>query len=225
MKTKGKKTAATLPLLRGALGARKSTDPRSVWNQSQRILFAVAHQVRRAIRVKLDGHGRAEAEPEELVNDAFIAVMAALPRFNPARRRSRPSCMAWLDAACGWWPALASLASAPSKCTAWTRPNARRVTMARTAACGAAKRPQPTAKSGRRSAASLASAIACRVPIGVGWICSCRRAATTPPSLVVWVVGRRACAAASIACLAASGPPFNRSSLRPAVPSAGPGRS
>jgi hypothetical protein len=30
-------------------------------------LFAVAHQVRRAIRGKLDGHGHAEAEPEELV--------------------------------------------------------------------------------------------------------------------------------------------------------------
>jgi RNA polymerase sigma factor (sigma-70 family) len=47
-------------------------------------LFAVAHQVRRAIRVKLDGHGRAEAEAEELVHDAFLAVMEALPRFNPA---------------------------------------------------------------------------------------------------------------------------------------------
>jgi len=70
--------AATLPLL------RRPTDPRSVWNQSQRILFAVANKVRRAIRLKLDGHGRAEAEPEELVHDAFIAVMEALPRFNPA---------------------------------------------------------------------------------------------------------------------------------------------
>jgi RNA polymerase sigma factor (sigma-70 family) len=73
-----RKAAATLPLL------RRPTNPLSVWNQSQRILFAVAHQVRRAIRVKLDGHGRAEAEPEELVHDAFIAVMEALPRFNPA---------------------------------------------------------------------------------------------------------------------------------------------
>ena len=85
MKTKGKKTAATLPLLRCASYTRTSTDPRSVWNQSQRILFAVAHQVRRAIRVKLDGHGRAEAEPEELVNDAFLAVMEALPRFHSAK--------------------------------------------------------------------------------------------------------------------------------------------
>jgi RNA polymerase sigma factor (sigma-70 family) len=34
--------------------------------------------------VKLDGHGRAEAEPEELVNDAFVCLMEALPRFNPA---------------------------------------------------------------------------------------------------------------------------------------------
>ena len=84
MNTKGKKTAATLPLLRCAIHTCTSTDPQSVWNRSQRLLFAVAHQVRRAIRVKLDGHGRAEAEPEELVNDAFIAVMEALPRFHPA---------------------------------------------------------------------------------------------------------------------------------------------
>jgi len=84
MKTKGKKTAATLPLVPCAIHTGTSTDPVSVWNQSQRILFAVAHQVRRAIRVKLDGHGRAEAEPEELVNDAFLAVIEALPRFHPA---------------------------------------------------------------------------------------------------------------------------------------------
>src|SRR5215472_14552182 len=60
-------------------------DPLSVWKQCHRILFAVAHQVRRAIRVKLDGHGRAEVEAEELVNDAFLAVMEALPRFDPAK--------------------------------------------------------------------------------------------------------------------------------------------
>ena len=46
------------------------TDPLSVWNQSQRVLFAVAHQVRRAIRLKLDGHGRTEAEPEGQQNPA-----------------------------------------------------------------------------------------------------------------------------------------------------------
>src|SRR5215470_8586152 len=100
-----KKAAATLPLVRCAIYTRKSTvegrkhrrftppqaskrprptDPVSVWTQSQRILFAVAHQVRRAIRGKLEGHGRAEAELEELVHDAFLAVMEALPRFNPA---------------------------------------------------------------------------------------------------------------------------------------------
>jgi RNA polymerase sigma factor (sigma-70 family) len=61
------------------------TDPESVWKQSQRILFAVAHQVRRTIRVKLEGHGHAEAEAEELVHDAFLAVIEALPRFNPAK--------------------------------------------------------------------------------------------------------------------------------------------
>jgi RNA polymerase sigma factor (sigma-70 family) len=63
----------------------RPSDPLSVWKQSQRILFAVAHQVRRAIRVKLEGHGHAEAEAEELVHDAFLAVMEALPRFHPAR--------------------------------------------------------------------------------------------------------------------------------------------
>jgi DNA-directed RNA polymerase specialized sigma24 family protein len=61
------------------------TDPESVWKQSQRILFAVAHQVRRAIRLKLDGHGHAEAEAEELIHDAFLAVIEALPRFHPAK--------------------------------------------------------------------------------------------------------------------------------------------
>ena len=64
------KAAATLPLARRAIYTRKSTkaakqprptDPTSVWNQSQRILFAMAHKVRRAIRLKLDGHGHAEA--------------------------------------------------------------------------------------------------------------------------------------------------------------------
>jgi hypothetical protein len=62
----------------------RPTDPRSVWNQSHRILFAVAYMVRRAIRLKLNGHGRTEVEPQELVNDAFLALMEALPRFHPA---------------------------------------------------------------------------------------------------------------------------------------------
>jgi RNA polymerase sigma factor (sigma-70 family) len=62
----------------------RPTDPLSVWNQSHRILFAAAHKVRRAIRLKLDGYGRTEVEAEELVHDAFLAVMAALPRFHPA---------------------------------------------------------------------------------------------------------------------------------------------
>jgi RNA polymerase sigma factor (sigma-70 family) len=93
MNTKGKKTAATLPLVPCAIYTRKSTqaskqpsptDPASVWNQSKRILFAVAHKVRQAIHLKLEGHGHAEVEPEELVHDAFIAVIEALPRFHPA---------------------------------------------------------------------------------------------------------------------------------------------
>src|SRR5262249_14730708 len=53
----------------------------------KRILFAVAHKVRRAVRLKLEGHGRGEAEAEELVNDAFICLCGALPRFNPATAR------------------------------------------------------------------------------------------------------------------------------------------
>jgi len=88
-----KKAAATLPSVPCAIYTRKSTetsqqrsptDPLRVWDQSKRILFAVAHKVRRAIRLKLDGHGHAEVEPEELVHDAFLAVMEALPRFQPA---------------------------------------------------------------------------------------------------------------------------------------------
>jgi RNA polymerase sigma factor (sigma-70 family) len=63
------------------------TDLLSVWIQSQRILFAVAHKVRRAIRLKLDGHGRTEVEAEELVHDAFLALMQALPRFHPSRAK------------------------------------------------------------------------------------------------------------------------------------------
>jgi RNA polymerase sigma factor (sigma-70 family) len=87
------KAAATLPVTPCASYTRASTeaskqprptDPLSVWNQSKRILFAVAHKVRRAIRLKLDGHGHAEVETEELVHDAFLAVMEALPRFHAA---------------------------------------------------------------------------------------------------------------------------------------------
>jgi RNA polymerase sigma factor (sigma-70 family) len=60
------------------------TDPETVWDLSKRILFAVAKKVRQSVRLKLEGHGRGEAEPEELVNDAFICLMEALPRFDPA---------------------------------------------------------------------------------------------------------------------------------------------
>ena len=59
-------------------------DSATVWDLSKRILFAVARKVKLAIRLKLDGHGRGEPEPEELVNDAFIALMEALPRYTPA---------------------------------------------------------------------------------------------------------------------------------------------
>jgi RNA polymerase sigma factor (sigma-70 family) len=60
------------------------SEPAAIWHETKRILFAVARKVRQAVRLKLEGHGRGEAEPEELVNDAFITLMEALPRFNPA---------------------------------------------------------------------------------------------------------------------------------------------
>lgn len=59
------------------------SNPAVVWERSKRILFAVARNVRQSIRLKLEGHGRGEAGPEELANDAFICVMEALPRFKP----------------------------------------------------------------------------------------------------------------------------------------------
>ncbi|MGH7224974.1 MAG: sigma-70 family RNA polymerase sigma factor, partial [Gemmataceae bacterium] len=64
-----------------------SVDPSTLWDVSKRILFAVARKVRQSVRTKLAGHGRGEAEAEELVNDAFIALCEALPRFNPATSR------------------------------------------------------------------------------------------------------------------------------------------
>jgi len=60
------------------------TDPAALWDVSKRILFHVANKVRQSVRLKLEGHGRGEAEPEELINDAFLCLMEALPRFNPA---------------------------------------------------------------------------------------------------------------------------------------------
>ena len=59
-------------------------DPAALWDVSKRILFAVAWKVKQAIRLKLAGHGRGEAEAEELVHDAFLCVVEALPRFDPA---------------------------------------------------------------------------------------------------------------------------------------------
>jgi RNA polymerase sigma factor (sigma-70 family) len=62
-------------------------DPSTVWDLSKCSLFAVARKVRQSVRLKLEGHGRGEAEAEELVNDAFLCLMEALPRFNPATAR------------------------------------------------------------------------------------------------------------------------------------------
>jgi RNA polymerase sigma factor (sigma-70 family) len=60
------------------------TDPAALWEVSKRILFHVANKVRQAVRLQLPGHGRGQAEAEELVHDAFLCVVEAFPRFNPA---------------------------------------------------------------------------------------------------------------------------------------------
>jgi hypothetical protein len=58
-------------------------DPAILWESSKRILFHVARKVCHTVRLQLQGHGRGEAEAEELVHDAFLCLMEALPRFNP----------------------------------------------------------------------------------------------------------------------------------------------
>jgi RNA polymerase sigma factor (sigma-70 family) len=60
------------------------TDPAALWDLSKRILLHVAKKVRQAVRLQLNGHGRGQAEAEELVHDAFLCVVEALPRFDPA---------------------------------------------------------------------------------------------------------------------------------------------
>jgi RNA polymerase sigma factor (sigma-70 family) len=59
-------------------------DPAALWDVSKPILFHVAKKVRQAVRLQLQGHGRGQAEAEELVHDAFLCVVEALPRFDPA---------------------------------------------------------------------------------------------------------------------------------------------
>ena len=62
------------------------SDPAALWDVSKRILVHVASKVRQAVRLQLNGHGRGQAEPDELVHDAFLCLVEAFPRFNPARR-------------------------------------------------------------------------------------------------------------------------------------------
>jgi hypothetical protein len=82
----GADAAGTVPRRRGAGCVTQAipSDPAAIWNQTRRLLYSVAKKVKIAIRLKLEGHGRAEAEIHELVHDAFIALLETLPRFNPA---------------------------------------------------------------------------------------------------------------------------------------------
>jgi len=59
--------------------------PDAVWQASRRILYAVAKRVRRSIQLELDGYGRDEASEDELAHDAYICLIEALPRFDPAK--------------------------------------------------------------------------------------------------------------------------------------------
>ena len=68
-------------------------------------MFAVARKVRQSVRLKLEGHGRGEAEPEELVNDVFVCLMEALRPSTRHLRSLLRSCTLWHVAACGLSPA------------------------------------------------------------------------------------------------------------------------
>ena len=137
-------------------------DPAALWDVSKRILFAVAWKVKQAIRLKLVGHGRGEAEAEELVHDAFICIVEALPRFNPAtaklttfvyglaRRRM------WLVARAAFY------GLSPEQMHAWTRPKEHHAIMAANLLLALRQRGRKTPGRGNRCARSLPSSSACR---------------------------------------------------------------
>jgi DNA-directed RNA polymerase specialized sigma24 family protein len=84
-------TNRTLSAHRGHQEAIPS-DPSALYALTRRILYLVAGKARRAVRFKLDGHGHDEAEADELVNDAFVCILEALPRFDPATARLTTFC-------------------------------------------------------------------------------------------------------------------------------------
>ena len=128
-------------------------DPATLWDLSKRILFAVARKVGQSVRLKLEGHGRGEAEPEELVNDAFICLMEALPRFHPATAKFTTFVYGWRGAACGLSPAPRSTDSARSKCTGWTRRSERRAIIVASVLFALRQRQRKTPSNGSPSAA------------------------------------------------------------------------
>jgi hypothetical protein len=64
---------------------RIPSDPAELYSLTRRILYAVAGKVRQSVRLKLEGHGHGEAEADELVNDSFLALLEALPRWDASK--------------------------------------------------------------------------------------------------------------------------------------------
>jgi DNA-directed RNA polymerase specialized sigma24 family protein len=84
-------TNRTLSAHRGHQEAIPS-DPSALYALTRRILYLVAGKVRRAVRLKLEGHGHDEAEADELVNDSFLALLEALPRWDAGKGKLSTFC-------------------------------------------------------------------------------------------------------------------------------------
>jgi hypothetical protein len=72
-------------LSRSAQNVKTVPNPTALYAQVRRILYLVAGRVRQAVRLKLEGRGHEEAVADELVNDAFVCVLEALPRWNASK--------------------------------------------------------------------------------------------------------------------------------------------
>lgn len=229
MNTNGKKTAATLPSVPCAIYPRKSTqaskqtsptDPHSVWNRSKQILFAVAHKVRRDIRLKLEGHGHAEVKTEELVHDAFLAVIEALPRFHPAKAQFTTFVYSLARHRMGLVARAGFFGVSPEQMHRMDM--AKRTPRYHHNDSWLRLTPAPTADPQERSSVRHVATIRDRLPREDRRLLDLFLQEGGNYAAVVWVVRRRRCVAVTLACSAASGQQCKPSSLRPAVPSAGP---